>query len=458
MPLLRAVAVLALLSPMAWSAPPPAKFTPDWSYDVLRLKNGAVLNGLILEEMSNGVRFRIVRRQIGRPTVWFTLYVSTPEIAKLEKLPDDKRTELKAKLDEIDPSPQAEARRLEKLDLRPTDWPAKGSPGLRYESDYFVLLSNAPEEVVRRAAYRLENVYAAFTRFLPPRTSGGSPTVIHLHGTLAGYHKSVPGGAAIRNPAFYEPSSNRIVCGTELQKLGDDLAQFRSTARQSLDDLARQEAELVRLYGKKPELARHLAPIKDRRSTIEGVAKSNENVFEQATRVAFQTLYHEAFHAYVGSFVFPKNSATGELPRWLNEGLAQVFETAIFEAGELRIGHADRPRLEKAQEALTRGELPAIADLLASSSRTFVVTHDGQRPAADRAYVAAWALSAYLLFERRALASTEFDECIKSTNAGHPPAKCFERFAGCPMAELEKSFHTWLKQLTPGGPMFGNGK
>ena len=104
---------------------------------------------------------------------------------------------------------------------------------------------------------------------------------------------------------------------------------------------------MIRLYGKKPELPRHLKPLQEQRAEMEKVAKANEAAFERATRQLFQTLYHEAFHAYVGNFVYPPAGkdhpdCPGELPRWLNEGMAQVFETAIFEAGELRIGHADR--------------------------------------------------------------------------------------------------------------------
>jgi hypothetical protein len=453
--LLRALAALAILAVPVFGAPP--ALTPEWRFDVLTLKKGPVHKGLLLDDGPDGVRFQIVKRAPGRPTVWLTVFFGKEEVARLDKLSNDERAALKAKLEEIDPSPEAEARRLEKLDLQVVEWQGKKDAGLRYDSDYFSLVSDAPEEIVRRAAYRLENVYAAYARFLPPRVPGGAPTVIHVHQSFAAYQKAVPGGEAIRNPAFYDPTANRVVCGTDLQKLGDDLARFRHDARRALDELAKQEAEVIRLYGKKPELNRHLQPLKEQQTQIKKVAKANEAAFERATRQLFQTLYHEAFHAYVGGFVYPA-AGPGELPRWLNEGMAQVFETAVFEAGELRIGHADRARLEKAQEALARKEFPALADVLAAGPKVFVVAHAGQRPEADRAYVATWALASYLMFDRRVLGSAGLDAFLRSVNAGEDPRKAFEQLTGQSPGEFEKAFHRWLRRLLPNGSLLETGR
>ena len=458
---LSALAALALVACSAVAAPPPS-LTPDWAFDILKLKNGVVHKGLLLDDGTSGVRFQIVRRAPGRPTVWLTLMFSKGEVERLDKLSDDDRAALKSKLEEIDPSPEAETRRLEKLDLKPVDWVGKKDAGLRYDSDYFSLVSDAPEEVVRRAAYRLENVYAAYARFLPPRFAGGAPTVIQVYQSLEGYQKAVPGGDGLKNPAFYDPSANRVVCGTDLQKLGDDLARFRQNARQALDELAKQEAEVVRLYGKKPELTRHLQPLKEQRSQIERVAKANEAAFERATKQLFQTLYHEAFHAYAGSFVYPptgkgRPDCPGELPRWLNEGMAQVFETAVFEAGELRIGHADRVRLEKAQDALSKKEYQPLKHELTAGRDVFVVTHAGKRPEADRAYVATWALASYLMFDRRVLGTAALDEFVKAVHAGTDPMKAFETLVGQPIGEFEKAYHGWLRRLLPNGALLETG-
>jgi hypothetical protein len=204
-----------------------------------------------------------------------------------------------------------------------------------------------------------------------------------------------------------------------------------------------------------------LQPIKESRAEIERVAKGNEAAFERATRQLFQTLYHEAFHAYLGCFVYPpangRDDCPGELPRWLNEGMAQVFETAVFEAGELRLGLADRARLDRAQDALAKKEFPPLRDVLTAGPKVFVVTHAGQRPGADRAYVATWAVAAYLMFDRRALGSAELDEFASAVNCGRDPAPAFEKLVGQPAAEFEKGLHAWLRRLLPNGSLFEPG-
>jgi hypothetical protein len=115
--------------------------------------------------------------------------------------------------------------------------------------------------------------------------------------------------------------------------------------------------------------------------------KRCDEAFQAETRQLFRTLYHEAFHAYLANFVYSSSEAA--VPLWLNEGLAQVFETAFVEAGELRVGHADKDRLARVQTPLKKNEVLPLTDLLRSGPKQFVVLHAGDEATSDRHCLAA---------------------------------------------------------------------
>lgn len=191
--------------------------------------------------------------------------------------------------------------------------------------------------------------------------------------------------------------------------------------------------------------------------------RDNEKAFDEATRRLFGILYHEAFHSYATTFVFSPlpdadvkaGKGTGELPLWLNEGLAQVFENPLIEAGELRIGHADPERLKRVKDGLAgvrdAGKLLPLADLLRASPRGFLAAHASELAVSDRTYRTAWAAAFYLTFERRLVGGKELDEYLKALNTGTDPLTAFEVWVGQPAAAFEADWHAYLVKLQPDG-------
>src|SRR5207245_3675606 len=121
----------------------------------------------------------------------------------------------------------------------------------------------------------------------------------------------------------------------------DELDRLHQENRQLRAQIKEQQAVMHKMRNPPAEVVQHLIQLQ---TAISRAEKDNAKIFEKATARLFQTLYHEAFHAYFAGFVYP--AAENEVPRWLDEGLAQIFETAILEAGELRVGHADPERLK----------------------------------------------------------------------------------------------------------------
>jgi hypothetical protein len=421
----------------------------DWKFDVVHLKTGGTLQGLIAKENTDALVFWRVNRKPGAHTTVIVATIERREIDHVDALDDRERERLRERLTALDPTGRGEVRRMASLALETGDWGKNGKGQARvYRSEHFVLESNAPEDIVRRAAVRLENVYAAYTRLLPPRVQSAEPTRIMLARSLADYQTLLHevGHAALVNPAFYDMAHNRICCGSELLQLGDELERIRKAHQSALADLSSKEAELNKLYkGKVP--AQLLTPIRDSRFRIAQQDDRNERQFQDATARLFGRLYHEAFHAYLANFVYPPSDA--DVPRWLNEGLAQIFETAIVEAGELRVGLHDKERVRRVQELLRKEQLVPLADLLKSGPKQFLVQHATEQQSSDRYYLSSWALACYLTFERRLLGGKAMDQYVRGLHRGCDPLEAFRELVGQPLPEFEKGFRRYLAKLPP---------
>ena len=451
-----------LLFAAAVAAQPPGAGA-NWTFDEITLTNGAKFQGVLLDDGPRDIRFQTVTRRPGKPTFTLTWKVPRGEVANLKKLSDADRAVLKDRIAELDQDGSGERKRISAVDLVPDRWLGEPDKGKAYRSEYFTLISDAPEEVTRRAGVRLEQIYAAYARVLPPTVSEGRPTTIQLAADKDSYKLLLAplGHTDILNPAVYDPRANLIVCGSDLRRLGKELDEAKFHHAQQIANLERYEASVRKLY-KDPELKRHLDPVSRDRRQVYATDRKNGEKFDLAASRLFAVLYHEAFHAYAGTFVYPplkpdqvkEGQGSGELPRWLNEGLAQLFESAVVEAGELRADAVDPVRLEKAKDAIRgRNELRLVplVDLLHANRDAFVTKHADQAANADRTYLTCWAAAYYLTFERRLVGTAPFRKYLTEINSGVDSRIAFETLTGQPLTVIEREWHAYLLKLQPDG-------
>jgi hypothetical protein len=431
----------------------PAPAQPEgWKFDVVRLKSGRTVQGLVVEETAATLRFRYVLQRPGARTVVFPpTTFARAEIERVERLTERDRQTLLARLKALESAGQEEANLFASIDLKAIPWGKdNNSRGLGYDADQFVLRSDAGADLVRRVAVRLEQVYAAYARFLPPRLPAATPTTILLVRSRTEYQELLRArGHDLHNPAFYDPVQNQIVCACDVDHLAKQLEHVREKHRKILARLDAEEADLKKQFKDRLVPAHLLQPIVETRKQIDETNRRNEARFRQATRRLFQTLYHEAFHAYMANFVYPPTEA--DVPRWLNEGLAQVFETALIEAGELRVGHADPERLKPAKAAVAAGAGVSLVELLRSGPRDFQVAHASDQAVADRYYLASWALAFYLTFERRLLGTPALDQYVHALRRGTDALEAFRALVGQPLPAFEQAFRQYVQRLRTDG-------
>ena len=448
----------AALAALALAAGPPGD---DWKYDVVHLKNGDTLSGLVVEQDARHVFLRNIVRKPGAPTLIFSDDIKRSDVDHIDLLGDDdrdvlakrvealvrERDQLTTQLKLLDPdASKNELASGDELKLQPAAWPADPkAKALAYQSTYFRLVSDARPEVVQLAALNLEQVYAAYAHTLPPRVAAPEPTTILLAQSLKDYQALVAKeGRNLFNPAYFDPAKNEVVCASDLGRLADALEHTRRDAEKALADLDAKEKDLRQAYKNKvpPD---QLAPITDARTKIKAVQAQNEEAFTKARKRLVQRLYHEAFHAYLSACVY--TPADGEAPRWLNEGLAQIFETAVYEVGELRVGLPDKDRLDAVHAAMAKGALLPTADLLRADYKQFAVAHASEQEASDRYYLASWALVFDLAFNRKLLGTKRLDDYVHALKRGANPLDAFHDLVGEPLADFEKEHLEYLKNL-----------
>jgi hypothetical protein len=426
----------------------------EWKYDVVVLKDNTVLKGLLVDysDGARDVELRAIIRKPGQRTRIETYFYKRADIESVEPLSGEERAVLEARIKALDVTGKELAERIRRLEFEKIDFGRGRRNGFRYEGTHFTLESNVQEELFRRCAVRLAQVFNAYARYLPPHYDAPRPLTILLAGTQADYQALLrERGITLFNPAFYDPARNQIVCGSDLDQLGAQLEQARKDNRKVLDDLKAREAELNRLYkGKVPREV--LRPITDTRQQLAHAAEENDKLFARATRALLQRLYHESFHAYLANFVYRADRE--EMPRWLNEGLAQIFETALFEGDEVRIGHADAERLKRAREALAADGLVPLKELLRSGPKQFLVAHASDKETSDRYYLTSWALASYLAFDRKILNTPELDAYCRAAHEKEDPLAAFAVLVGTKpsgLVQLDKDFRSYVQHLRPNG-------
>ncbi len=455
------VAWIAIGSLVARGVDPAPVGGDDWKYDVLYRKVGKPYRGLITEDTADHVRIRCVIRRPGAPTVVYTEEFRRDEIDHLEKLDDEERRQLTARLDGLARERNELASYLKAIEgkatggdespeLKTVPWPPDRRVRARcYASTHFRLVSDARDEVIQLAALNLEQVFAAYARTLPPRLSVSRPTTILLMSSSADYQTYARGrGLNLLNPAFYDAAADQIVCLGDLDRLADEVKRVQRNHDAQREKLKQTEDSLKKAYAGKPP-AELLKPLEESRRKMKAAEDHNAEDFAKARRRLFQRLYHEAFHAYVNQCVYP--AADGELPRWLDEGLAQIFETAVVEVGELRIVHVDKERWDALRAAQTKGTMLSTAELLRAGPRQFVFAHAAEQQASDRHYLASWAVAFDLTFERRLLGTKALDQYVAALKRQTDPLVAFRDLVGQPLTEFEKDHTAYLKRLRPDG-------
>ena len=456
------IALWAVTAAPAQEAPPPEVPESRWDFqswklDRVTLRSGKTLEGLIEAENDRELRLMEIRRPEGRGLFGASRSYKRAEIASIERLGSEDRQESRQRLDQYLQRGRVEAIERSNVELEEVDEAPGGC--WRYRGTWYTLESRASQELTRRVVCRLEQMFTAYRRVLPPRVARREELRIVLHGTSAEYQALARSlGASLENAAFYHPRRNLVAAGSDLARLAGQLAQVQAqhdAMRTELEKLRRDLPGRLEEHRKKLSVTHSEAAVRKilvnyRRQFLQDIGeleqktedfdRQNEATLEQQAGRVLALLRHEAFHAYLENYVYPQSEH--DVPRWLNEGLAQMFEHSRLEADLLRVDVPDKAVLARLANDLA-ARPATLAQVLSADHRSYLISHQGDRDS-QLNYAYAWGLAHYLTFVRPVFGGAALDQYVSKSAAGDEPIARFERLVDQPLAEFEDQWRAWV--------------
>jgi len=460
---------LATSAALANAADPPPSPTGRWKLETVVLKSGKEHHGLVQARREKEIDFAEIVQRPGKPMFALVRGIDAAQVAKTELLPAAEHAELIEKFRQYRHKALIEAGRMEEVKLAPLE--VDGHSYQSYRGSWFTLLSTADEESTRRCVVRMEQIFRAYRTLLPPRqraTDKDRPELtIYLYSSLDEYRQRLRAlDLNLDAPAIYSARQHQILAGGEIAHYATRLAEVRkemADLEKQYDQLEKAFAvSLARLsddlrakgFGKDEitqELQLRKTDWKNERAAL--MARVHEQDrrnlarFSEVTREMFARLYHEAFHAWLDTYVYPQESH--HVPAWLHEGLAQVFEGGQLEGDSLRIDAPDRERLKLLLADLNSENPLPLSRLVVAEERTFAGDHGGR--ASERHYLYAWGLSYYLVTEKNLLGSPALDEFVAPQSAVLSPTARLEKLVHQPLGTFESQWREKLQKLAPVG-------
>lgn len=438
--------------------------TTAWPLEVIEFRDGRRLEGLVVDadgetlEGDDGFLFIQVLRPPGRPMSLITWGpLDGTSVRDVRRLPADERDRLATRIaafrERRRHGTEAEAAVSLVRDEARGVWQAS--------TGRLAITSTAEAATTRQAAAALELIFDGLEGLVPPRTSDRPPIIdLRLCGSAAEYRDVQRSLAvSIDAPAFYVPARRLLVAGGDLDAsldaamaVDDALelatrheldrdARFEALVRDLAADLeaqgipAAQRGEIVRRARQRWQ-REHAAEI----AALADVRRDNERSAAAAREAFRRQLAHEAWHAYADTRLRDERAG---LPAWLDEGLAQIVESAPLEAGELRLDAPDPTRLAALLAAFDAGTVPRLADLVRGDGTPFLSGHAGRDGTRAVAYLTAWGVALDMALVRPVLSRDRLPDLVDEAD----PLSAFERIVGAPIDDYEAAWRRRLRGI-----------
>ena len=450
--------------------------------DIVYLKDGRTLKGLIEEESPDALTLVYFERPSPDKRVIAKQKVTLNQVQKIDRIADEIRQVQLQLIKQTKKNTRSEEVAIASLALVPIAWEfAAGGTGWQYEDSRFVLYSNAPEEFVRRIAFRVSEIFKAYQCFFRVERNLTRKIKIYVFSSMAEY--SIASGKKILNPAYYAPDKNYIVAGCDIEQYEAEVAAIRDYHNKIKAEIIARRAEVVKFKEqmqsekrrehqrldeavKKGDLSttqynqsykairqwedQQLKKIREYEKRLaalqDEIAACDYKNFKALQKYAGQMikiLYHEAFHAFLFNFLFTEQDLK-HVSVWIHEGLAQFFENSFIEGNTLLIGTMDQQRVTAIKKYIRENRTVPLAKLLVADNQQFLVMDKTNLENSDIHYLESWAVVYYLLQQYDLTQGNFFEEYVSNLSSGMDTAKAFQKLIQQPLTAFDEA---WKKQI-----------
>jgi hypothetical protein len=155
-----------------------------------------------------------------------------------------------------------------------------------------------------------------------------------------------------------------------------------------------------------------------------------------------RTLQHEAFHQFAHAAI------SRQLPPWMNEGLAQLFEESIWEGNDFITDQIPPRRLRQLNADIIQKRLIDFDLMLAMSPREWSSMLHKDVAKAAIAYNQAWAMAYFCSQAGDPLYHKSFTQLLSRLHGNLDPAD-ETRKAFADLKDFRKKFNAWAAKLKP---------
>ena len=159
-----------------------------------------------------------------------------------------------------------------------------------------------------------------------------------------------------------------------------------------------------------------------------------------------RTLQHEAFHQFAHSAIH------ADLPPWLNEGLATVFEEGIFLGRTFKLGEVPPRRVRQLQSDMANKRLIRFRKFMTMSLDDWSTALSGQGTRGATQYNQAWAMCHFLIFHQRdgeVVYRKRFLEMLNRIHNGEDGMSAFTAAFSDNLDGFENRFKEFARDLQP---------